>query len=188
MLLLLRPFTPRSFQQLATVSPVRQATFTTSLFRMAQEFKLKGLSSLDLKGEEKKEFEVEGIDGAKILLIQHKGEIHAMTSKCSHYGWCHCVRCRGTNFSSVYRSSSSKGCCIQRRNDYLPMARRWSFSHTRYDDAVLTSSYQHVSTLQLATLRTPLRSTPWPNSECLRKTVQFTSKVTKPQSRQASAR
>jgi len=53
---------------------------------MAQEFKLKGLSSLDLKGEEKKEFEVEGIDDAKVLLIQHQGQIHAMTSKCSHYG------------------------------------------------------------------------------------------------------
>jgi len=54
---------------------------------MAQEFKLKGLSSLDLQGEEKKEFEVEGIEKAKILLINHKGTIHAMTSKCSHYGW-----------------------------------------------------------------------------------------------------
>jgi nitrite reductase/ring-hydroxylating ferredoxin subunit len=53
---------------------------------MAQEYKLKGLSSLDLKQGEKREVEVEGIDGGKVLLCNVGGTTTAIGSKCTHYG------------------------------------------------------------------------------------------------------
>lgn len=53
---------------------------------MAQEYKLKGLTSLDLQPGEKKEVEVEGIEGGKILLLNVGGKISAIGSKCTHYG------------------------------------------------------------------------------------------------------
>ncbi|KAL8808185.1 MAG: hypothetical protein Q9182_000249 [Xanthomendoza sp. 2 TL-2023] len=53
---------------------------------MAQEFKIKGLSSLDLKNGEKREVEVEGIEGGKVLLARVGGTTHAMSSNCTHYG------------------------------------------------------------------------------------------------------
>ena len=40
---------------------------------MAQEYKLKGLSSLDLKPGEKREVEVEGVDEGKVLLCNVGG-------------------------------------------------------------------------------------------------------------------
>ena len=53
---------------------------------MAKEYKIKGLSSLDLKPGEKREVEVEGIEEGKVLLANVKGTIHALSSKCTHYG------------------------------------------------------------------------------------------------------
>ncbi|KAL8970672.1 MAG: hypothetical protein Q9183_001406 [Haloplaca sp. 2 TL-2023] len=53
---------------------------------MAQEFKLKGLTALDLKSGEKREAEVEGIENGKILLAKVGGTTHAMSSNCTHYG------------------------------------------------------------------------------------------------------
>jgi nitrite reductase/ring-hydroxylating ferredoxin subunit len=53
---------------------------------MAQEYQLKGLSSLDLKPGEKKEVEVEGIEGGKVLLCNVGGKVTALGSKCTHYG------------------------------------------------------------------------------------------------------
>jgi nitrite reductase/ring-hydroxylating ferredoxin subunit len=53
---------------------------------MASEFKLKGLSSLDLKNGQKQEVEVEGIEKGKVLLVKVKGEVHAMSANCTHYG------------------------------------------------------------------------------------------------------
>lgn len=53
---------------------------------MASEFKLKGLTSLDLKNGEKKEVEVEGIEEGKVLLVKLGDEVHAVGSKCTHYG------------------------------------------------------------------------------------------------------
>jgi nitrite reductase/ring-hydroxylating ferredoxin subunit len=49
------------------------------------EFKVKDLSSLDLKLGEKREVEVEGAEG-KILLVNVGGKISALGSKCTHYG------------------------------------------------------------------------------------------------------
>ncbi|OAP64510.1 hypothetical protein AYL99_00482 [Fonsecaea erecta] len=53
---------------------------------MTQEFKLKGLDKLDLKDLEKKEVEVEGIDGGKVLLCKVGGQVHALNANCTHYG------------------------------------------------------------------------------------------------------
>lgn len=53
---------------------------------MAQEYKLKGITSLDLKPGEKKEVEVEGIEEGKVLLCNVDGKITAIGSKCTHYG------------------------------------------------------------------------------------------------------
>ena len=53
---------------------------------MTQEFKLKGLSSLDLKNGEKREVEVEGVENGKVLLVKQGNQTHAMSSNCTHYG------------------------------------------------------------------------------------------------------
>ena len=53
---------------------------------MAQEYKLKDISSLKLKDGEKQEVEVDGIEGGKVLLARIGGKTHALSSKCTHYG------------------------------------------------------------------------------------------------------
>ncbi|EMC98674.1 hypothetical protein BAUCODRAFT_119980 [Baudoinia panamericana UAMH 10762] len=53
---------------------------------MAQEFKLKGLTSVDLKNGQKQEAEVEGIEEGKVLLVKVDNQVHAVTPKCTHYG------------------------------------------------------------------------------------------------------
>ncbi|KAF2812921.1 rubredoxin-NAD(+) reductase [Mytilinidion resinicola] len=53
---------------------------------MAQEFKLKDVTSLDLKNGDKKEVEVEGIEGGKVLLVKVKGQVHATSANCTHFG------------------------------------------------------------------------------------------------------
>ncbi|TVY57339.1 Apoptosis-inducing factor 1, partial [Lachnellula cervina] len=61
-------------------------TFSTTSRIMAQEYKLKGLSSLDLKSGEKREVEVEGVEEGKVLLLNVGGKTTALGSKCTHYG------------------------------------------------------------------------------------------------------
>jgi len=53
---------------------------------MAQEYKIKGLSSLDLKSGEKREVEVEGVENGKVLLAKVGDKTHAMSNNCTHYG------------------------------------------------------------------------------------------------------
>ncbi|KAI0402260.1 hypothetical protein F4802DRAFT_600323 [Xylaria palmicola] len=50
------------------------------------EYKLKDVSSLSLQPGEKKEVEVEGIEGGKVLLLNAGGQIQAVGPKCTHYG------------------------------------------------------------------------------------------------------
>jgi nitrite reductase/ring-hydroxylating ferredoxin subunit len=52
---------------------------------MVQEYKLKDVTSLDLKPGDKHEVEVEGL-GAKVLLLNAGGKIQAVGHKCTHYG------------------------------------------------------------------------------------------------------
>ena len=53
---------------------------------MAQEYKLKGVSSLGLKPGDMKEVEIDGIDDASVLLVNAGGKVQALRSKCTHYG------------------------------------------------------------------------------------------------------
>lgn len=53
---------------------------------MATEFKLKDLTSIDLQDGQKQEVEVEGIEGGKVLLVKHAGNVHALNANCTHYG------------------------------------------------------------------------------------------------------
>ncbi|CAK7218045.1 Apoptosis-inducing factor 1 [Sporothrix eucalyptigena] len=50
------------------------------------DFKLKGVTSLDLNVGDKIEAEVEGIEGAKVLLVNAGGTVQAIGPKCTHYG------------------------------------------------------------------------------------------------------
>lgn len=53
---------------------------------MAREFKLKGLSKLELNDLDKVEAEVEGIEGGKVLLVRIGDEVSALNANCTHYG------------------------------------------------------------------------------------------------------
>ncbi|KAL5606739.1 hypothetical protein BROUX41_003131 [Berkeleyomyces rouxiae] len=53
---------------------------------MASEFKLKDISVLPQESGEKLEVEVEGLDGAKVLLVNTGGTVQALGPKCTHYG------------------------------------------------------------------------------------------------------
>lgn len=53
---------------------------------MAQEYKLKGVSSVSLEPGQKQEVEVEGVQDGKVLLVNAGGKIQAVGAKCTHYG------------------------------------------------------------------------------------------------------
>ena len=61
--------------------PTLRSPFHTTTRAMATEYKVKALSSLDLKSGEKREVEIEGIEEGKVLLANVKGKVHALSSK-----------------------------------------------------------------------------------------------------------
>ena len=65
---------------------IAKALFSITTRRMAQEYKIKDLSGLNLKSGEKREVEVEGIENGKVLLAKVGDKVHAMSSNCTHYG------------------------------------------------------------------------------------------------------
>ena len=91
-------FTPLSSRRLTTPAgsaSVHSRPFSSAhscnLFhtspKMAQEYKLKDISSLaDIREMDKVESEVEGIEGGKVLVVNFEGQFHAMSPKCTHYG------------------------------------------------------------------------------------------------------
>jgi nitrite reductase/ring-hydroxylating ferredoxin subunit len=50
------------------------------------QYKLKGITSLSLQPGDKQEVEVEGIEEAKVLLVNAGGSTQAIGPKCTHYG------------------------------------------------------------------------------------------------------
>ncbi|KAK1518149.1 hypothetical protein CPAR01_15798 [Colletotrichum paranaense] len=76
-------------QHVRVSSLLRQTTqknpFSYSARAMA-DYKLKSVSSLSLKPGDKQEVEVEGIEGAKVLLLNAGGSIQAVGPKCTHFG------------------------------------------------------------------------------------------------------
>ena len=81
-LLSLSPF-PR-IQPLVLI--LARARFSVTSRAMAQEYKLKGVSSLDLKEGQMQELEVEGVEDRKVLLLKNQGQVHATSPKCTHFG------------------------------------------------------------------------------------------------------
>jgi hypothetical protein len=71
---------------LAQSIPRYSLTISTTSRIMSQEYKLKSITSLDLKPGEKREVEVEGIEGGKVLLCNVGGKVTAVGNKCTHYG------------------------------------------------------------------------------------------------------
>ena len=53
---------------------------------MAQEFKVKNLTNLNLEDGEMKEVEVDGIENGKVLLLSTGGNVHVTSANCTHYG------------------------------------------------------------------------------------------------------
>lgn len=85
----------RTSRLLRLQTPILTTLTTTTLYRSfassritmaAQEYKLKGITSLNLAAGTKTEAEVEGIEGAKVLLVNANGTVQAMGAKCTHYG------------------------------------------------------------------------------------------------------
>jgi nitrite reductase/ring-hydroxylating ferredoxin subunit len=54
---------------------------------MSQQYKLKDISSFtSLKNLDKIEAEVEGIEEGKVLLVKLDDKVHALNTRCTHYG------------------------------------------------------------------------------------------------------
>ncbi|KAJ8103672.1 hypothetical protein POJ06DRAFT_298136 [Lipomyces tetrasporus] len=54
---------------------------------MTPEFRLKDISSLaDVRNFDKVESEVVGVEGGKVIVVRVNDEVHALNSRCTHYG------------------------------------------------------------------------------------------------------
>ncbi|KAK9489166.1 Rieske [2Fe-2S] iron-sulfur domain-containing protein [Lipomyces doorenjongii] len=54
---------------------------------MTSEFRLKDISSLaDVQNFDKVESEVVGVEGGKVIVVRVNDEVHALNSRCTHYG------------------------------------------------------------------------------------------------------
>ncbi|KAI8303302.1 Apoptosis-inducing factor 1, partial [Colletotrichum sp. SAR11_59] len=81
---------PRPLYRQSTIAsllhkPIQTRSFSQSVKDMA-DYKLKAVSSLSLRPGDKQEVEVEGIEGAKVLLVNAGGKIQAVGPKCTHFG------------------------------------------------------------------------------------------------------
>ncbi|KAJ5806888.1 AIF-like mitochondrial oxidoreductase, partial [Penicillium riverlandense] len=66
---------------------IRTLTTNTPSTKMAQEYKLKDITSFaDIAPMEKIECEVEGVPEGKVLVLKLDGQVHALSPRCSHYG------------------------------------------------------------------------------------------------------
>src|SRR6478735_4944203 len=83
---LLSPRILQSFRTARIQTPLPLAKSFSTYRPMAQEYKLKGVSSLSLSPGSKQEVEVEGIENGKVLLVNTGGTTQALGSKCTHYG------------------------------------------------------------------------------------------------------
>jgi nitrite reductase/ring-hydroxylating ferredoxin subunit len=61
-------------------------SFSASPHIMSEEYKLKAVSSLSLQPGDMREVEVEGVEDAKVLLLNAAGTVQAVGPKCTHYG------------------------------------------------------------------------------------------------------
>lgn len=49
-------------------------------------YKLKGLSKIDIAVNDKQEYELEGLEGGKVLLVNDGTGVHALGHSCTHFG------------------------------------------------------------------------------------------------------
>jgi nitrite reductase/ring-hydroxylating ferredoxin subunit len=81
------PTLPILYTRATVAVTVKSGFFTArSASTMAQEYKLKGLTSVSLAEGEMREVEVEGVEGAKVLLTNAAGSVQALGANCTHYG------------------------------------------------------------------------------------------------------
>lgn len=83
---LFRPFQTSLKLQFSPTARLQRSALSTTAPAMAKEFKLKDVTSLGLKNGEKKEVEVEGVEGGKVLLLKVQDQVHATSANCTHYG------------------------------------------------------------------------------------------------------
>jgi nitrite reductase/ring-hydroxylating ferredoxin subunit len=81
-----RPLRTSLKLQFSPTARLQGPAFSTTASVMATEFKLKDVTSLSLKNGEKKEVEVEGVEGGKVLLLKVQDKVHATSANCTHYG------------------------------------------------------------------------------------------------------
>ena len=75
-----------SYSAAGPAPPPTTRLLSTTSAKMAQEFKLKGLSKLGLKNGDKQECEVEGIEGGKVLVVKSENVVTALNANCTHFG------------------------------------------------------------------------------------------------------
>jgi NADPH-dependent 2,4-dienoyl-CoA reductase/sulfur reductase-like enzyme/nitrite reductase/ring-hydroxylating ferredoxin subunit len=81
---ILRSFHRPTFLSLSSSSSSR--FFHSTIMSSFSEFKLKGITNVNLKNGQTQEVEVEGVEGGKVLLAKVQDEIHALSPKCTHFG------------------------------------------------------------------------------------------------------
>jgi hypothetical protein len=80
---LLRRLTFRTHSYLTTKAFIPARTIS----KMAEkEYKLKLPAGLPAKNGDKTEAEIEGLDGAKVLLLRVNNTLRALGPRCTHYG------------------------------------------------------------------------------------------------------
>lgn len=131
---------------------------------MAKEYKLKGVTSLDLSPGDKQEVEVEGIPDAKVLLVNADGKIQATGAKCTHYG--------APLVKGVLTKSGRLTCPWHGGKNGFSLATSYS----------ITDSAQPASTQKPATLKTRQPSTASPSSASPSATAPSTSRARNPPS------
>ncbi|KAF4765849.1 hypothetical protein HAV15_003896 [Penicillium sp. str.  len=66
---------------------IQSKRYLSNLSTMAQEYKLKDISSFaSLNSLDKIEAEIEGIEDGKVLLVKLEDKVHALSPRCTHYG------------------------------------------------------------------------------------------------------
>lgn len=78
-------FIPTAASKLRLPAIHSRAFSAAPTLRAMSEYKLSGVTSLDLKPGFKQEVDVEGLD-AKLLLVNAGGKVQALGPKCTHYG------------------------------------------------------------------------------------------------------
>jgi nitrite reductase/ring-hydroxylating ferredoxin subunit len=130
---------------------------------MAKEFKLKDVTSLNLKNGEKKEVEVEGVEGGKVLLLKVQDKVHATSANCTHYG-----------------APLAKGVLTPEGRLTCPWHGGKVALHMR---KALTDISQPAFRSQRAMLKMHRLSTPYPSTRYLNAMAPYTSRQTKTHSR-----